>query len=96
MSRRDTDQLIELGLAALGGVVGVLANAWLEKMGIKLTTAAIGTTVVSTALAAMLGGRAALVAGGAAAGSAGQLALVWMEKMASDNAAKAVGSGAEG
>lgn len=97
MQSLDTAVLIDLGLAALGGVAGVFVNQWLAKLGIGLSVAAIGTTVVATVLALLLGGRSAVVAGSVAAASAGRLALVWMESLATgEGSPERVGHGAQG
>ncbi len=97
MPSLDADVLIDLGLAALGGVAGVFVNQWLARLGIGRSLAAIGTTVVATVLALLLGGRPAVVAGTMAAASVGQLALVWMETLGKTKGSpERVGRGAQG
>ena len=64
----------------VGGVAGAVAGGLLVRSGLKPWQAASVMTVGGGALAVIMEGRGQLVAAGAAAAGAGQLALEWMAK----------------
>ncbi len=79
MSRNRNEAVANLLASVFGGLVGEVLSAWLVRIGVKPTAARAGVAAVGGAGAVMLPGRVSYLFGGAAAVSASQLALGFME-----------------